>query len=393
MKALERRAKNNVIRCKYVESHIAITNEKDPVVRPCCQYLFGDEDLPNALEANTIEDIINGEHRQKLLKKLTKNVKVTSCNSCWQQEENNIISKRTSIADNVKLDAVGKLQHIEIGLDYTCNMTCRMCNSFTSSSFNKLTTMNKKLDKLFPDDELYVPYQRQNYTKHILELFERSDLSNLIWVKLTGGEPFYSKSIYRFIELLIQKAPYNELELEIITNGSIFPSEKLLSMLKQFKSVKILLSIDAVGDLAQVCRPPTKWITILDNFKKYKESGLEIYVTSTITIMNVNKMHELVNWWRRRTPPKWRWNLMTSPCRYPQWLSPYNLSKEERLKWHTIDPNINLHIHSDETVDRPPSWSQILKAIDTTDEQFEKKFRNVNKEMYRIIKDKVKNNS
>ena len=148
MKALERRAKNNVIRCKYVESHIAITNEKDPVVRPCCQYLFGDEDLPNALEANTIEDIINGEHRQKLLKKLTKNVKVTSCNSCWQQEENNIISKRTSIADNVKLDAVGKLQHIEIGLDYTCNMTCRMCNSFTSSSFNKLTTMNKKLDKI-----------------------------------------------------------------------------------------------------------------------------------------------------------------------------------------------------------------------------------------------------
>ena len=379
-----------MIRCKFAESHVAITNEKDPIARPCCQYSYGDETLPSALEANTIENILTGKHRQKLLNSLYKNVRVDSCRNCWNMEDSNTVSKRISIANNLDLNKVGKFQHTELGLDFTCNMTCRMCNSATSSSINKLTSMNEKLYKLFPDNSSYAPYQRQNNTKNILELFDNSDLSHLIWVKLTGGEPFYSKSIYRFIELLVQKAPYDNLDLEIITNCSIFPSTKLLSMLHKFKSVKILLSIDAIGELAEVCRPPTKWSTIRDNFKKYKESGLDINCTSTLTILNINRMNELVDWWRSRNEPKCHHKLWLSPCRQPNWLNPYNFSKEERKTWFTNDISINSHIHSDETVNNPTSWQNILKAIDITDNQFKLKLRNVNKEIYRIIKEKAK---
>ena len=138
-----------MIRCKFAESHVAITNEKDPVARPCCQYSYGDETLPYALEANTIQDILNGEHRQKLLNSFNKNIRVDSCRNCWNMEDSNTVSKRTSIANNLDLNKVGKFQHTELGLDFTCNMTCRMCNSATSSSINKLTSMNEKLYKKY----------------------------------------------------------------------------------------------------------------------------------------------------------------------------------------------------------------------------------------------------
>ena len=107
--------------------------------------------------------------------------------------------------------------------------------------------MNKELDKVSKKHNYSTTQKGTAYRDNIIRLFENSDLSELTWVKLTGGEPFYSKSLKRVCQLLIDKAPYQDLTLEVITNCSMFPSDEVLNMLKKFKRVRILVSLDAIG--------------------------------------------------------------------------------------------------------------------------------------------------
>jgi hypothetical protein len=65
---------------------------------------------------------------------------------------------------------------------------------------------------------------------------------------MTGGEPFLHSNLNEFIEFLYQYKSQYEV-LEIITNGTLLPSEKLLNTLKKYNDV-IFVLIDDYGSLS-----------------------------------------------------------------------------------------------------------------------------------------------
>lgn len=378
-----------MLQCKYAESGLAITNSHTHV-RPCCQYKFDVKELPSIDQVETFDQAMNNSHRKWLLKKLSQGKRVDECKSCWDLESNGIHSKRTnSLLDTGEINyiskpVIGKLQHIEMALDFTCNMTCRMCHPFVSSAWGQLKQMNKELDKVSKKHNYSTTQKGTAYRDNIIRLFENSDLSDLTWVKLTGGEPFYSKSLKRFCQLLIDKAPYQDLTLEVITNCSMFPSDEVLETLQKFKHVGILVSLDAIGSLAEVIRPPTPWNVTEEIFNKWKQTGFDMSLASTMTIMNINAMKDLVMW----CEDNGLLSIGITPLRSPEWLNPYMLPLEIRENFKTGIEDVDKYILSNETVNttKKLSWRVILESIDVQDNHF-LKLSDVNPEIYNIIED------
>jgi len=217
------------------------------------------------------------------------------CEYCIKEEMNNIRSLRQYWNETIESDT-NKLQHLELALDFTCNMMCRICGPRQSSKWNVSPVLNDIKELIGSDSDDFVNYIKtkgsREYTENIKRVLSNSDLSHLKEVKLVGGEPLYSKSLPWFINLLKKQEHWKDIKITLITNGSILPSKELFD---GFKQVEIDVSLDAVGDLATVTRMKVPWEIIDANMiemtKLYKVS-----VHTTVSILNCNQIEPLIEY-------------------------------------------------------------------------------------------------
>ena len=120
------------------------------------------------------------------------------CEYCIKEEMNNIRSLRQYWNETIESDT-NKLQHLELALDFTCNMMCRICGPRQSSKWNVSPVLNDIKELIGSDSDDFVNYIKtkgsREYTENIKRVLSNSDLSHLKEVKLVGGEPLYYKSL------------------------------------------------------------------------------------------------------------------------------------------------------------------------------------------------------
>ena len=316
-------------------------------IKPCCQYYGG---AGNTQSNDNIVDTYKSDHMNKLRQQFLDGKKPASCKSCWEREDQIGTSRRLWFKEKfekyIPIDyefkaEVDNPQWIQMDLNFSnvCNLKCRMCGSWASNSWFKEDIQLASISKDF-QKESNPNLQKiiQHNTNHVEQLVESATLINRIDFK--GGEPMLAKNHTDFLELLIAKGHHKNVTLQYTTNGTV-QNPNILNLLKQFKSVRIVFSIEGTGSLFKYIRGGDyDFEHCVENYKKYSElKNVHTMFNVTMQTYNVTRLHELYNWMHTQNivDPN---QAFTTICNQPDYLSPINIPNNLKEKCYDKLNNI-----------------------------------------------------
>jgi organic radical activating enzyme len=284
-------------------------------VTPCCITDMTD-DMSTAkrnnfnlfLDKDKLDDISNSENFKNVRKQMLSGEFPSECKTCYFYEKNNVYSKR--MESNLKFkhlfehslsntNADGTLKkldyrYIELRLGAVCNLKCVTCNPFSSNRWNEDVSVfkNTEFEKNYFKCDIRTEWFRS--TKFYDELYEKSEHLEEIWIN--GGEPTLIKEHGYFLQKLIDSGRSKDIDLHYSINMTQIP-DSFINIWKQFKNVRLHLSIDDLEERNDYIRSGSNWKTIFDNFLKiikYKNIfRIEICQTvSCLNVYNIDKFKE-----------------------------------------------------------------------------------------------------
>jgi organic radical activating enzyme len=179
-------------------------------------------------------------------------------------------------------DEPSNIQRLELRSSNLCNFKCRMCNGDSSSEWKKETDNNTVLKH-------WSGTQFDHFTVTSEDNFEelkKMSLDNIRLVCFTGGEPLLIKHYYDFMDHIIDSGYNESVGLEFFTNCSVWNPLFIERMMK-FKEVRIVMSIDGVGKVAEYNRKGTKWDVVRENIMKFAKLPKNILYNTAISPYNL----------------------------------------------------------------------------------------------------------
>ena len=116
------------------------------------------------------------------------------------------------------------------------------------------------------------------------------------FIYIAGGEPFYMKSVQKFLDKL-SKNQWNcsYTRIQIQTNG-VSNTPKFLDILSRFKRLEFSISVDGWGKVNEIIRFPTDHNTFIKNTDELVQMNpFDIYFNITVQCMNLPNIDELVS--------------------------------------------------------------------------------------------------
>lgn len=190
----------------------------------------------------------------------------------------------------------GDLRMLSLATSSTCNSQCITCGPHYSSSWRRL----EKHTWRGPTSKI-----------SLIDLNYKIDLSKLITLSFTGGEPLYERRNFEILETLLKKNN-NKVFISMVTNGSVVLTEHQKNILRQFPNLNFCLSIDGTGLLFEYMRYPLKWTNLLYNIDFLRSLTENISASYTISNVNIQYHNQTVEWFRENKIP-YNYNPVTSP--------------------------------------------------------------------------------
>lgn len=263
------------------------------------------------LDKDNLEDIANSNNFNQVRKKMINDEFPSECKTCYFHEKNEIYSKRMEsnlkfkhLIDGAKENTNddGSLKeldykYIELRLGTVCNLKCVTCNPFSSNRWNEDV-------KIFKDTEFEKNYFKCDIRTEWFrserfydELYDKSPNLEEIWIN--GGEPTMIREHGYFLKKLIESDRAKNINLHYSINLTSLPDE-FINMWKNFKNVRLHLSIDDIGERNDYIRYGAKWNIIMENFEKiiqYRDIfRLEVCQTvSCLNVYNIDNFKEFFN--------------------------------------------------------------------------------------------------
>lgn len=286
--------------------------------------------------------------------------RVPGCRKCYQEEEfefnNNYKHPRRKIKslkekenwtrNNKNLtapeDTSIKIRYLEITMGNYCNLKCRTCSSDLSTTWE--------------DDDAILSnyYKERKVTKinNIEKEWSIDDFSNIEEIKFTGGEPMLHPNFIKVLDILISSGRASLITLDIFTNASWVPRDKVISRLNQFGKIFINLSVDGVGEVNDYIRYPSEWSIVNESVKEWLtleknntvDGTIQNYIIKwvpCISIYNVWHFHDMIDWWfdlQKEYRSKGWWeskNYMVNILHDPKFLKPSLIVDASSKKIHT----------------------------------------------------------
>jgi sulfatase maturation enzyme AslB (radical SAM superfamily) len=262
---------------------------------------------------------------EQIRKDFIDNRRPAECNKCWVNEDSGRESDRQIknraydfYADRdlryVKEDCSKGLYSQQIIKLYTsmlCNSTCSTCSSSHSTAWAALEGKTIELKK--------IPTQT----------LDQIDFAHVKMLSFVGGEPLYEKLNFDILEQLVNAGNTNCF-ISMVTNGSTKITPSQYDTLSKFKNLNFCLSIDGVGPVFEYLRYPLKWSTLLDNIQLYKNLGIELSVSYTISNLNVLYYNETVKWFKDNNL-QFNHIIVYSPAHFHPTVLPVKLKQDPTL--------------------------------------------------------------
>jgi hypothetical protein len=263
------------------------------------------------LDKDSLLDITNSENFNDVRKKMINGEFPSQCKTCYFHEKNNVYSKR--MESNLKFKHLidhsyantnedGSLKeldyrYIELRLGTVCNLKCVTCNPFSSNRWNQDVSIFKgtEFEKNYFKSEIRTEWFRS--TRFYDELYEKCSKLEEVWIN--GGEPTLIREHGYFLQKLIDSGRSKDINLHYSINMTDIPDD-FIKIWKQFKQVRLHLSIDDLEERNDYIRYGAKWEIIYKNFLKiikYRNIfKLEVCQTvSCLNIFNIDKFKEFTN--------------------------------------------------------------------------------------------------
>jgi len=301
-----------------------ISLETSPIgtVRPCC--LAEDEITDNtgekySLLTTDLEKIHNSQYMQNLRKEFVDGEKPETCRKCWNEERSGRTSKRMHtlnrlehIVTDTEWTADAKpLVFIDFKLGNICNLKCRICGSWSSSTFAAEEVKFEGKDsfhyQMLKDGAW--PRRNQKFWTEINKLMHQ-----VRYLEFTGGEPFMIQEHFQLLQRMVDKGIAQDVEIHYNTNGTHFPGHAE-EIWKHFKLIEIAFSIDDVGKRFEYQRANAIWSEVNTNMDRFeamrdRNTNIQLQVCSTVNVFNVMYLEGLANWIDKRSFDFIYWNML-----------------------------------------------------------------------------------
>ena len=253
-------------------------------IYPCCRFKH-----PVAKFDGDLHKVLHSPQYQSL--RDADALKLSGCSKCAYEESIGKESLRQKFNNSFDMDSVA-LEFLEIGFDNICNLTCDGCYSEFSSSWSK---------KLFP----HAP-KSKHYTS-INEIHSVPD--SIKKVVFLGGEPLMTSRHKKFLDMV--KHP-NKVSITYNTNATFMLTKSLIKLLKTFKDVHFIVSIDGYKELNDKVRSGSKWSDILKFIDLVKRNDFSMSVNSVLHLNNWHGMADLEQFVNTLNV-EWHLNILTYP--------------------------------------------------------------------------------
>jgi hypothetical protein len=116
-------------------------------------------------------------------------------------------------------------------------------------------------------------------------LGDRARLQRLF---VTGGEPLLEPRFFEIIDFLIDAGRADDIDIEIVTNGTCI-DERIIAKLLKFRSLSLCLSLDGVGEVYDYMRYPARWENVERKVRLLTQLAPSsvVVVTPVIQIYNI----------------------------------------------------------------------------------------------------------
>jgi MoaA/NifB/PqqE/SkfB family radical SAM enzyme len=306
-----------------------ISLEASPIgtVRPCC--LADDELVDNEgnkfnLATADFKAIQNSNSMRELRQEFVDGQQPTTCRKCWREERAGRTSKRMHTLDRLKhmlpdqewtADAK-PLMFVDLKLGNICNLKCRICGSWSSSTFatEELQHLMRNEDR--KDNHHYHMLRQGAWPRENPKFWgEIAGISDQIrYIEFTGGEPFMIQEHFDLLQGLVDRGLASNIEIHYNTNGTQWP-ETAEAIWQHFKIVEIAFSIDDVGSRFEYQRSNAVWTEVVGNIARFRalrarNSNIRLQICCTINVFNVYYLEEVATWILQQKMDFIYWNMM-----------------------------------------------------------------------------------
>lgn len=305
------------------------------IVAPCCFW------KGQCVPADTVESILDtpsSDTFEEIRQDMLAGKSVAGCEQCHEAERVGVKSRRLTSIERFGIVTENKLTELDISFDNICNLKCRGCATTSSH--------------LWKDDEEAIYGRTFVDTKYVEHKFD-VDCSNLTHINISGGEPFLSKNVERFLTKLADDNIIKNIHLGIATNGSTMPSQAVLDVISQAKELYLTVSIDGIGELHDYFRGGIVFNDILENIKKLNSilgSNCKISIHSTISIYNVTHAKEIEDFFASKYP---HFNVQHRLLLWPEQLAVQNMPDKLKAIVRPIVESFG------------PNFNDVLEAVNT----------------------------
>lgn len=305
---------------------------------------------------------------QDLRSQFDQNQQPKECHRCWNKENAGQPSRRTDMIQfyhDQNIDPKSKkISSLDYYSSWACNLACVMCSPYYSSTWAQELSLNHT-QKL----EIGRLYHRRN------SIIDRLDLSEVRKVHFNGGEPLLNDDHLEVLEKISNQGRLDTLSISYNTNGTHFPSKKMIDLWAEIKTVRIYFSIDGIDDAFEYIRWPARWHQVQDNILHMKETLPDnvSFGFNTAVGINLFDLPAVAKWFdkhlsinRHGDPSNFAWQPMTinnvdvikSLPRAVKSIAIEQLKSFEMLK------DIVSYIELSKDIENSTGWTEYLDSID-----------------------------
>ena len=306
-----------------------VSLETSPIgtVRPCClaeEEIVDDSGNKFDLNSANFGSIQNSRYMQDLRQQFLDQKRPQACRKCWREESAGRTSKRMHTLDRLKhmipdqdwtADAK-PLMFLDLKLGNICNLKCRICGSWSSSTFatEELQWLRRGEDR--KDNHHYHMLRAGAWPRENPTFWTEIEgvVDQIQYIEFTGGEPFMIKEHFDLLQGLVDRGIADQIEIHYNTNGTQWP-EQAEAIWKHFKTVEIAFSVDDVSERFEYQRSNAVWTEVCANIERFRNmrdrnSNIRLQVCATVNVFNVYYLEAVANWIDTQGFDFVYWNMM-----------------------------------------------------------------------------------